>query len=261
MKKLYLVLFTLLAMYGCVESNTPPVVINAQQREFADIHNRNYKQHLRLGNDILKSEFDDSVKLAMGKYMDSVKLFVNWKAKIWGIKCREITRKYNELHFWLSCHNPSSSAYITFVVDYMLPKDSLDSDKIYNIVKNVSDDSTVYFDGFIKTKANGEAKYEQFSFENMHLFSNYAFSIVDITTSPKCDTLSTNLQNAIDLYVQVTDIADLYAQNKLSEKDFHRRGKAIFSQIDKVREGLTEEEWEYARRFGSLYLENFAHTK
>ena len=260
MKKLYLVLLVLLSMCGCVESNLNPVVINAQQREFVDIHDRNYNQHLRLGNEILKSEFVDSVKLAMGKYMDSVKLFVNWKARIWGINCSELQRNYNNIHFWLSFEGPSSCS-ITFEVDYILPKDSLNSDKIYNTVKNISDDSTVYFDGFIKTKANGEAQCDRAYRDYNLLLPYYDFSIVDITTSPQCDTLSTNLQNAIDLYAQVTDIADLYAQNKLSEKDFHRREKAIFSQIDKVREGLTEEEWEYARRFGSSILENFIHAK
>ena len=101
---------------------------NVQQDNFDNMLARNNQKSYHLGNKILEKEFNDSVRLAMGEYMDSVKLFVNWKAKIQDIDSREKGESV-VLSFELK-YVPEQYREVTFDVDYILPQDSLNTDKV-----------------------------------------------------------------------------------------------------------------------------------
>ena len=62
---------------------------------------QNNNKHYNLGNKILEKEFNDSVKKAIGEYMDSVRLFVNWEARIKNINSRETGNSSVALSFEL----------------------------------------------------------------------------------------------------------------------------------------------------------------
>jgi hypothetical protein len=91
MKKLCALSLIVLVLCSCVVTpvESKKKFSNVQQENFEEILARNREKSYRLGNKILEKEFNDSVKLAMGEYMDSVKLFVNWKAIISKINSRE----------------------------------------------------------------------------------------------------------------------------------------------------------------------------
>lgn len=153
----------------------------------------------------------------MGEYMDSVKLFVNWKAQIQNINSRE-TGKSVALSFELE-YAPEQYRKVSFDVDYILSKDSLDSDKIYNTIKRLNNYSTVYFDGFIRKKANGEAHYSSYSDDLMHSYPDFKFFVVDINTTSKGDTLSNNLQNAVDLSFKAIEPLELNFKRRYLKKN------------------------------------------
>ena len=118
MKKIWSLLLIVFALCGCVGTPTQAnkKFSNVQQENFDNMLARNKDKSYRLGNKILEKEFNDSVKLAMGEYMDSVKLFVNWKAQIQNINSRE-TGKSIALSFELE-YAPEQYRKVTFDVDY-----------------------------------------------------------------------------------------------------------------------------------------------
>ena len=147
-EKLWSLLLIVFALYGCVGAPTKAnkKFSNVQQENFDNMLARNKDKSYHLGNKILEKEFNDSVKLAMGEYMDSVKLFVNWKAQIQNINSRE-TGKSIALSFELE-YAPEQYRKVTFDVDYILPQDSINTDKIYQTIRSLNNYSTVYFVGY-----------------------------------------------------------------------------------------------------------------
>lgn len=261
MKKLCLFLLILSALCSCVENvnRATKKFPNAQQEDFDNILAQNSNKHYRLGNDILKKEFNDSVKLAMGKYMDSVKLFVNWKAKIQNITSRE-SGKSVALSFELEY---ASGQYrkVTFDVDYILSKDSLNFDKIYKTIKNINNYSTVYFDGFIRTKANGNAYYGSYTDDLMHSYPNFKFFVVDINAASKGDTLSNNLQEAVDLSFKAIEPLELNFKKEISKKESNKRVERITPQFKAAKEVLTQEERAYIDRLTQALTYNFLYAQ
>lgn len=80
-----LLLILSVVMSSCVQNvgnNNRQKFANVQQKEFDNMLAMNVKKYYHLGNDIQKKEFNDSVKLSIGSYMDSVKLFNNWEGTI-----------------------------------------------------------------------------------------------------------------------------------------------------------------------------------
>lgn len=261
MKNLYIFIVIVFAMYGCVDSNRPNRKFsNIQQEEFDNMLVQNNKKHYDLGNKILEKEFNDSVKKAIGEYMDSVMLFVNWEAKIKNINSNETGNSSVALSFELQ-YTPEKYREVTFEVDYVLPKDSLQKDKIYSTVKNLDDYSTVYFDGFIRRKANGEAHYSSYSDDLMHSYPKFKFFIVDINTASKGDTLSNNLQKAVELSFKAIEPLDLNFKKIISNKESTNRVEKVAPQFKAAKEVLSSEEKMYIDRLTQALTYNFLYAQ
>lgn len=261
MKKLCLLLPILFALYGCVGTSNQAnkKFSNMQQENFDAMLARNSDKSHRLGNKILEKEFNDSVKFAIGKYMDSVRLFVNWKAVIQNINSRE-TEKTVLLSFELK-YTPEQYRKITFDVDYILPKDSLNSDKVYQTIKSLNNYSTVYFDGFIRKKANGEVHYSSYSDDLMHSYPDFKFFIVDISTTSKGDTLSNNLRNAVDLSFKAIEPLELNFKKVISKKESDKRVKEITPKFQAAKDVLTKDERAYIDRLSQALMFNFLYAQ
>lgn len=259
MKKLCQLLLILFALYGCVgtPTETNKKFSNVQQNNFHEMLIENESKMRSLGNDILREEFDDSVRLAMGKYMDSVKLFVNWKAKIKDIKSEEIGKSIS-LSFKLEMPKGSIDEVI-FDVDYLLPQDSTNNDKIYQTIRGIDNFSTVYFDGFIRKKANGEAHYNDTG-RNRHIYPEFKLFVVDINTTSKGDSLSNNLQNAVDLAFQSIEPLELEFKKEISEKESSKRFDKIVPRFNAAKEILTQEEKAYVNRLLQALTYNFLYA-
>lgn len=261
MKKICLLLPILFALYNCVGTSNKAnkKFSNVQQEKFDAMLARNNNISYHLGNKILEKEFNDSVKFAIGKYMDSIKLFVNWEAKIQNINSRE-TGKSVVLSFELE-YIPEQYRAVTFDVDYILLKDSLNSDKIYQTIKNIANYSTVYFDGFIGKKANGEAYYSSYSDDLMHSYPDFKFFIVDINTTSKGDTLSNNLQNAVDLSFKAIEPLELNFKKEISKRESDKRVNEIAPKFQAAKNVLTKEERAYIDRLTQALTFNFLYAQ
>lgn len=260
MKKLCALSLIVLVLCSCVVTpvESKKKFSNVQQENFEEILARNCEKSYRLGNKILEKEFNDSVKLAMGEYMDSVKLFVNWKAIISKINSRE-TGNSIALSFVLS-YTPEQYREVSFDVDYIIPKVDINTDKVYQTVKRLSDNSVVYFDGFIRRKANGEAIYG-YSDDIMHSHPKFKFFIVDINSVSKGDTLSGNLQNAVDLSFQAIEPLELNFKKKISQRESDKRVSEIAPRFKVAKEVLTEEERAYVNRLTQALSYNFLYAQ
>lgn len=262
MKKISSFLIILLALCSCVENTnrTNQKFPNVQQDNFDNMLAHNKEKSYSLGNKILEKEFNDSVKLAIGKYMDSVKLFVNWRARIQRINSQE-TGKSVVLSFELQ-YAPEKYREVTFEVDYILPKDSLNSDKIYKTIKNINDYSTVYFDGFIRTKANGEAHYSSLHSDDlMHSYPVFKFFIIDINTNSKGDTLSNDLKRTVDLSFKAIELQELNYKKEISKKELSKRVDMIAPELKAAKEVLTNEERSYIDRLTQALTFNFIYAQ
>ncbi|MBR6655724.1 MAG: hypothetical protein IKL20_03860 [Alistipes sp.] len=260
MRKSCLLLLSLFSLCGCIEGTQQQKrkFTNIQQENFDKILAKNQEKSYRLGNSIIEKEFGDSVRLAMGKYMDSVKLFVNWQAKINNINSYE-TGSSVALSFEIE-YQPEQYRKVAFDVDYVVAKKDLDSDKIYNTVKKMSNYSTVFFDGFIRTKANGEADYSNLSQELIHSYPDFKFFIVDINATSKGDTLSTNLKGAVDLSFEAIEPLKLNFKKQISKKESNRRMDEIMPKFKAAKELLTEEEQAYISRLSTALTCNFLYA-
>ena len=264
MKKLWPLSLIVFALCGCVGAPTKAPTqankkfSNVQQENFDNMLARNSKKSYRLENKILEKEFNDSVKLAMGEYMDSVKLFVNWQAKIKNINSEE-RGKSIALSFEL-VYAPEEYREVTFDVDYILPKDSVNTDKVYQTVRSLNNYSIVYFDGFIRKKANGEAYYNNF-YSSIHSYPVFKFFVVDINTTSKGDTLSNNLQNAVDLSFQAIEPLELNFKKEISKKESNKRVENIAPRFKAAKEVLTQEEKAYVDRLTQALTYNFLYAQ
>ena len=243
MKKIWSLLLIVFALCGCVGTPTQAnkKFSNVQQENFDNMLARNKDKSYRLGNKILEKEFNDSVKLAMGEYM------------------RE-TGKSIALSFELE-YAPEQYRKVTFDVDYILPQDSINTDKIYQTIRSLSNYSTVYFDGFIRKKANGEAHYSSYSDDLMHSYPDFKFFVVDINTTSKGDTLSNNLQNAVDLSFQAIEPLELNFKKKISKKESSKRVEKIAPRFKAAKEVLTQDEKAYIDRLTQALTYNFLYAQ
>lgn len=261
MGKLCQLLLIVFALVGCVGTPTKAnkKFSNVQQESFGNMLARNKNASYRLKNKILEREFNDSVKLAIGKYMDSVQLFVNWKAQIQNINSKE-TDESIVLSFELE-YTTTEHMEVAFNVDYILPQDSISTDKIYKTIRSLSNSSIVYFDGFIRKKANDEADYSSYSDELMHSYPDFNFFVVDINTTSKGDTLSNNLQNAVDLSYQAVEPFELNFKKKISEKELNERVDKVAPRFKAAKEMLTQEEKAYIDRLTQALTCNFLYAQ
>lgn len=262
MKKVCSFLVILFALSSCVETSNRAnkKFSNVQQENFDNMLVRNRDISYSLGNKILENEFNDSIKHAIGKYMDSVKLFVNWEARIKDINSEESGNSVAlsfELVFAQEEHRR-----VTFEVDYILPEDSIKADKIYQTIKNIDDYSTVYFDGFIRTRTNGEGYYGSlFSEDLMHSYPNFKFFIVDINTESKRDTLSDNLNKAVALSFKAVEPLKLDFKSEISKEESSRRFDMITPEFNAAKEVLTNEERAYVNRLTQALIYNFLYAQ
>ena len=272
MKKLCSIVLVVLALSSCVgtPNNTDQKFANVQQDNFEIILAKNRESYYRLGNDILRKEFSDSVKVAMGEYMDSVKLFVNWVARIHHVDITELRQsillsfdlEYGPREYIPNAFRnvPANNSEVTFRVDYGVSKDSADSDQIYQKLKTIDEYSTVYFDGFIRMKSNGEAHYVDSDYDTfIHRTPKFKFFIVDINKVSKGDTLSRNLANAVGVSYEIMKQVE---RSTILKKELDRHWiDSVATKNKSAKEILTSEELEYLNRFTHALSRNFLYAE
>lgn len=243
----------LLFIYGCDNHNKNTSIFeNRQQEDFNNFLKTKDEQNFS-SNDIQKKEFYDKFDKDLSSYLDSVKLFTNWNANIKDIKTRE-RNGYTEISFELY-YKPEENREISFYCSYLVNSDSLKNDYLYNAVKNISDYSTVYFDGFIKRDKNNNVIYDYGSEDLKISYPNYKFNVVEISNSKKIDSLSQPVKKAIDTDFSVFDLLKQKVNRVISENEWKRKMKLL--PVEKIESKLNPIEKKYIIRVRQYLYDDF----
>jgi hypothetical protein len=232
---------------------------NSQQQQFNDFLAVKQKMSHGQVNDIKRKEFYNQFEKELFNYIDSVRLFVNWEGYIDDIKTEE-SDKTIALKFKIS-FLPEKSITVQFFCTHLVETDSLNSDYLYNTVKNMPNGLIVYFDGFIRTKNKGEIYYHLgASGHELNLSSpDYEFWIIDVGPERRSDTLSTSLQNAIDFNYKVIEPLKLQYLNKISKSESDKRHKSLLPTFKILQSKLTNKEKQYCQRLSTCLVYNFLY--
>ena len=243
------------------DQNTKKRFGNPQQQAFDDFLAMKGKALYSQKNDIQEKEYLNQFEEDLYNYIDSVKLFINWKGVISDIETEEVG-KTTALKFVIK-YEPEEYRKIEFKCTHLIKTDSLESDYIYNKVKNMSDYSVVYFDGFIRTKNNGEVYYFLRSAgNNLNIaYPNYEFWVLDISSENRENTLSDNMSKSISIAYEINKALRDHFLGSI-EKD---ESNAIFDKLlpsykDAI-SILTENEQLYIQRFNTNYTYNYLYGK
>jgi len=230
---------------------------NPQQKIFDDFL-RQKKDFSSCSNDIQKKEYIKKIEADLSNFLDTVKVFVNWKGKINNIEASEFfglikIAGWTNITFEIS-YEPEEYRKVCFKCSHIVETDKLNEDYIYNQVKNISNSSTVYFDGFINRDFDGKVVYYGYKSDDLQIsYPEYKFNILKINTKP-VDTLSTELKNMIDANFKIMDLAKQKHQKEITEKEF----KARLKELKTLQPELSEKEKEYGHQMLQyLFLNTF----
>ena len=193
-------------------------------------------------------------------YVDSARLFVNWIGRIEDISTRSIGNNNTQVRFKIY-YTPEQYRKVVFNCLYFVDNDSLETDHIYNTVKNISNYATVYFDGFIRTTNHNTVKY---SFnkpgDDLNLpYPDYDFYIVEVGTTNRGDSLSANLHSAVECAYKQNESLKLNFQKKITNAEQKRRWNALAPEFKTAKAKLTKEEECYLNRLINALTMNYLY--
>lgn len=147
------------------------------------------------GNSIQRDELWQEREAGLVVLQDSVGVFQNLKGHINGIRANDI-RASKVLEFSIEIE-PQEYFKLDLDCKYIIPKDSVETDSLYNLIKSLSDYSTVYVDGAIAITANLEPDNSSIGDKDLQFsYPDYNFNVVALSTKPLPE-VSTNLRKAI----------------------------------------------------------------
>ena len=249
-----------ISLSSCVNPNAKRYGFNDQQADFEKFLSARNEHRYDSRNDIQKAEFYKQFESDLYNYVDSVKLFVNWTGIIKDISTRNVGNNLTQVKFTIF-YTPEKYREVSFNCLHVVNNDSLETDYFYNIVKNISNGSSVYFDGFIRTTNHNTVKYEFLSpGDDMNLpYPHYDFFIVEVGTTSRGDSLSTNLQAAVESAYRMIEPLKLNFQKKISNAEEKARLKATEPEFNAAKAKLTKEEKDYLNRLINALTMNFLY--
>lgn len=150
------------------------------------------------GNSIQRDELWQEREDGLVTLQDSVGVFNNLKGRIENITARDV-RDSKVVEFWIKIE-PEKYFEITLECSHIVHKDSLDGDSLYQIVKGLSNYSTVYVDGAIAVTSKVKAANASWGDKDLQFsYPKYKFNIVALSTSP-LPKVSDKVQNAIVIW-------------------------------------------------------------
>lgn len=251
---------TIIALLSCTNpSSVKSSPYNNQQTAFDRFLSDRNSHKYDIGNDIQEAEFMKQFEQDLFNYIDSVKLFVNWTGTIDNISTIE-TDNITQVKFTIY-YEREQFRKVKFNCLYFVDNDSLETDHIYNTVKNISNYSTVYFDGFIRTTNNNKVKYHfNKPGDRLNLgYPDYDFFIIEIGSANRGDSLSANLQDAVECAYKITEPLKLNFQKKISNAEQKARSNALEPEFTAAKAKLTKEEDSYLKRLTKALAINFLY--
>lgn len=208
-------------------------------------------------NDIQRDEYMEKFEHALAIYVDSVVVFNNWKCKITNIS-RTNSEEYKiiDLTFRLEVE-PRQYQRIAFDVSYIMPIDSIETDSIYQVIRNLNEYSDVYVDGFIPTKKDHTVKYSGYISDNFaHLnMPEYRFKITSISKTSK--PMSAELKCALSLLSEQLHILRSNYWKELSDKKEKILNDSITPLFEAAKKKLSPYEVKYLNIYGTQFANEF----
>lgn len=258
MKKIYICLLACVMAFAGCEQNYTMKFNNPQQQNFDDFLAQKRETRYHQNNDIQRKEFYTQFEKALYNYIDTCGLFVNWKGVISDIKTEE-SGKTTALKFTIS-YKPEEYREVKFYCTHLIETDSLNSDYIYNMVKNMPNYMVVYFDGFIRTKNSGEVYYKYGFDKDLNIpYPNYEFWPINIGPEKRNNILPTNLNKAVNICY---DIIKPMRQNYLGEITKEQSDSVyncLAPEFKEAKSILTKEESEYISRLATALTYNYLY--
>lgn len=212
------------------EEKQNPLVEYLQQYE-----GKNYDA----GNSIQRDELWQEREDGLVTLQDSVGVFNNLKGRINDISARDV-RDSKVVEFRVEI-KPKEYFEITLECSHIVHKDSLESDSLYQIVKGLSNYSTVYVDGAIAVTSKGQAANASWGDKDLQFsYPKYKFNIVALSTSP-LPKVSANVRNAIVVWRR--SFEGILKNGKSAETDEN------IAAFKKATENLTPEEDAYMVKY------------
>lgn len=250
--KIILFIFSVLVLISC-EPQKNSNFENPQQESFDNFLKAKKELEYAQSNEIQKMEFNKKFESELAQYLDSVKIFVNWKGQIKDIKTNEIGQS-TQITFEIQ-YIPEKYREVSFFCSHIVKTENLYSDYVFNRVKSISDYSTVYFDGSIRKNFEGNAVYE---YGDMKIsYPNYQFILLDISTTKRNDSLSITLKKAIDTDFKVFDLLKLKVLKKISENEWEEKMKDL--KLEFIQSTLSETDLQYSKRLRQHLASDFVN--
>ena len=191
------------------------------------------------GNSIQRDELWQEREDGLVTLQDSVGVFNNLKGRINDISARDV-RDSKVVEFRVEI-KPKEYFEITLECSHIVHKDSLESDSLYQIVKGLSNYSTVYVDGAIAVTSKGQAANASWGDKDLQFsYPKYKFNIVALSTSP-LPKISANVRNAIIVWRR--SFEGILKNGKSAETDEN------IAAFKKATENLTPEEDAYMGKY------------
>ncbi len=191
------------------------------------------------GNSIQRDELWQEREDGLATLQDSVGVFNNLKGRINDISARDV-RDSKVVEFRVEI-KPKEYFEITLECSHIVHKDSLESDSLYQIVKGLSNYSTVYVDGAIAVTSKGQAANASWGDKDLQFsYPKYKFNIVALSTSP-LPKVSANVRNAIVVWRR--SFEGILKNGKSAETDEN------IAAFKKATENLTTEEDAYMVKY------------
>lgn len=252
---LYLIAILAFTLISCSPVNTNKGVEKDDQARFSDFLEGCHESESRALNDIQRAEYMDTFEHQLANHVDSVIIFNNWKCQISNIKSTDYSKSVN-LTFDLEVE-PRQYQKISFDVSYILPKDSIAVDSVYQFVKNTRNYSTVYVDGFIPINRDNTVKYD---YGDMHLnYPNYKFYVTQISDQPVI--VSDNLRTALSLMNKQLKLLRGNYWKQISDIDKTHKVDSIMPIFEEAQSKLTPSEKKYLSIYGTQFANDFLYNE
>lgn len=232
---------------------------NPQQQAFDDFLFKKRESSYYLNNDIQTKEYHTRFEQDLFEYVDSVGLFVNWRGIIGDIKTDE-SGKTTALKFTIR-YQPERYRRVEFHCTHLVASDSLNNDYIYNAVKNMPNNAVVYFDGFIRTKNNGEVYYYMSSpGGDLNIaYPKYEFWVTDISSTTRDNALSMNMGKAVALACEITKPLKSQHLGLVDKEESDRQFNELLPAFEQVKSDLTDSERQYIQRLNTCLTYNYLY--
>ena len=256
-KYLFVLLVCVMAFAGC-EQNYTMKFSNPQQQNFDDFLAQKRKETYQQNNDIQRKEFYAKFEKALYNYVDTCGLFVNWKGVISDIETEE-SGKTTALKFTIT-YKPEKYREVKFHCTHLIETKNLNSDYIYNMVKNMPNYMVVYFDGFIRTKNSGEVYYKYNFDKNLHIpYPDYEFWPIEIGPEERNNTLPTNLNIAVNICYDVVEPLRRNYLGEITKEQSDSLYNLVAPKFKEAKSQLTEEENGYISRLTTALTYNYLY--